>query len=309
LKTILDEFCNQSGQLINYHKSTLTYSKNATATQCQLVAGIFNITHSESLGKYLGCPIFQQRINSSLFQGLINKATTKLDGCKANSLSKAGRTVLIQFHLEALPAHTMQCFELPKAMMNQLDNINREFFWKKSNTYKGMKMIAWDRVCMPKVKGGLGLRKAEAINKAFQCELAWKVISKEESIWVRVMRTKYLKQNEFLSCLPKSTDSPVWKNILKSRQLIREGLVWKVGTGTDISFWFDNWIGNKNLIQHLDIEDDLNLDPSIRVSEFILNGQWDIQKLNQKIHDHLVLQKIIGIALPILETVDSFCWD
>jgi len=128
LKNILDEFCNQSGQLINYHKSTLTYSRNATATQRQLVAGVFNITHSESLGKYLGCPIFQQRINSNLFQGLINKAATKLDGWKANSLSKAGRTVLIQSHLEALPAHTMQCFELPKTVMNQLDSINRDFF-------------------------------------------------------------------------------------------------------------------------------------------------------------------------------------
>ena len=137
-------------------------------------------------------------------------------------------------------------------------------------------MIAWDRVCMPKVKGGLGLWKAEAINKAFQCKLAWKVISKEQSMWVRIMRAKYLKQNEFLSCLPKSTNSPVWKSILKSRQLIRQSLVWKVGTGTAISFWFDNWIGNKNLIQHLDIEDDSSLDPSIRVSEFILNGQWDI---------------------------------
>jgi len=67
LKTILDEFCNQSGQLIDYHKSSLTYFKNATATQRQLVAGIFNITHSESLGKHPGCPIFQQRIGGSQF--------------------------------------------------------------------------------------------------------------------------------------------------------------------------------------------------------------------------------------------------
>jgi len=81
---------------------------------------------------------------------------------------------------------------------------------------------------MPKVKGGLGLRKAEAINKAFQCKLAWKIFTEEESIWVRIMRAKYLKQNAFLSCLPKSTDSPVWKSILKSRQLIRQGSVWKV---------------------------------------------------------------------------------
>jgi len=33
LKTLLDQFCTQSGQLINYHKSTLMYLRNATAHQ------------------------------------------------------------------------------------------------------------------------------------------------------------------------------------------------------------------------------------------------------------------------------------
>ena len=81
--------------------------------------------------QYLGCPIFQQLINSDLFEPLITKATTKLDGWKANSLSKAGRMVLIQSHLEALPAHTMQCFQLPQTVMKQLDSINREIFLEK----------------------------------------------------------------------------------------------------------------------------------------------------------------------------------
>jgi len=178
-----------------------------------LIAGIFNITHSESLGKYLGCPIFQQRTTRNIFQGLINKETTKLEGWKANCLSKAGQTVLIQSHLEALPAHTIQCFKLPIVVTNQLDSINREFFWKRSNAEKGLKLIAWDKVCMPKVKGGLGLRKTEAINKAFQCKLAWKILTDEDSIWVRV------KHYNFLSCPMKTSDSPVWKSLLKCRQL------------------------------------------------------------------------------------------
>jgi len=67
LKSVLAAFCSSSGQLINYHKSTLTFSTNATANQRQLVAGIFNITHSASLGKYLGCPVFQKKPNQTVF--------------------------------------------------------------------------------------------------------------------------------------------------------------------------------------------------------------------------------------------------
>ena len=91
IKHILDAFYDLSGQLINYHKSTLTFSKNANTTHRQVVAGIFSINHSDSLGKYLGCLVFQKRPDRSTFQDLINRAPTKLKGWKANYLSKGRR--------------------------------------------------------------------------------------------------------------------------------------------------------------------------------------------------------------------------
>ena len=96
LKSNLDFFYSNSGQLVNYHKYALTVSCDATDTQTQL----FNISHRVSLGKYLGCPIFQDRLSYSTFQEIINKTTIKLEGWKANYLSKAGRAILIQSHLE-----------------------------------------------------------------------------------------------------------------------------------------------------------------------------------------------------------------
>jgi len=80
LKSLLDSFCAHSEQLINYHKSTLTFSTNATTSHRQVAAGIFSITHSDSLGKYLRCPIFQKRPNVATFRELVDKAMTKLVG-------------------------------------------------------------------------------------------------------------------------------------------------------------------------------------------------------------------------------------
>ena len=65
----------------------------------------------------------------------------QLEGWKANCLSKPDRTILIQSHLELPLAQAMQCLELPQNANKNLDKRNREFFWKKSNTEKGLTLI------------------------------------------------------------------------------------------------------------------------------------------------------------------------
>jgi len=61
----------------------------------------------------------------------------------------------------------MQCFQLPQATLDQLNRTHRKFFWKTSSSEKGLPLVAWDKICLPKAKGGLGLRKSEAVNQAF----------------------------------------------------------------------------------------------------------------------------------------------
>ena len=58
----------------------------------------------------------------------------------------------------------------------------------------------------------------------------------------------------------------------------------------------------------MEIEDASSLDPNVRVSEFICNGQWNLEKLRLMIQNPIVRQQILGIALPIIETDDSLCW-
>ena len=79
LKEVLDTFCAQSGQLINFHKSSIMFSKNTRNLDEQVVEGIFNIPHSSSLGKYLGCSLLQGRPAADLFLTLTSKAASKLD--------------------------------------------------------------------------------------------------------------------------------------------------------------------------------------------------------------------------------------
>ena len=128
LGNLLSKFCQSSGQLINFHKSSLTFSKNASVHDRQVVSFVFNITYQDSLGEYLGCPVFQGRPNTETFLDLVNKRAFNLQPWKANNISKAGRMALIQANIESMPAHTMQYFQLPSATNKQIDRISRNFF-------------------------------------------------------------------------------------------------------------------------------------------------------------------------------------
>jgi len=123
------------------------------------------------------------------------------------------------------------------------------------------------------------------------------------------MSKKYLRHQEFFSTQSKQGDSLVWKNILKYRELIRQGLIWTIGDGKDISFWRDNWIENRNLLDLLKIEDHDIVDVELKVSDFIEDKQWNGHKLNLYLRNRDIVQKIIGIPIPISDIKIRFAGD
>lgn len=103
----------------------------------------------------------------------------QLQNWKTANISTAGRVALIQIHIESMAPHTMQCFQLPSLTSEKIDQISRNFFWKKSDAKKGLPMISWDKIFRPKQSRGFGLRKTEAVNSAFLSKLTWKLFNKQ----------------------------------------------------------------------------------------------------------------------------------
>lgn len=123
------------------------------------------------------------------------------------------------------------------------------------------------------------------------------------------MIAKYLHNVDCLNHKRKSNDSPVWKNLLKCRNLGSQGVIWKLGNGENISFWYDDWIENKNLVDIIGIDEENIPNPPIKVCDFIHQDKgWDIPKLAQALNNHPIILKIQGISIPIHDTKDSFCW-
>ena len=83
------------------------------------------------------------------------------------------------------------------------------------------------------------------------------------------MRAKYLYNLDLLNYKRRNTDSPVWKNILKSIELLKEGLFWKVGKEDQIYFWFDNWMEIRSLVDIIGIDESSVTHSDAKVSNFI----------------------------------------
>ena len=81
-----------------------------TAHDRLVISSAFSITHQDNPGKYLGYPVFKGRPNIETFSELVSKTASKLQTWKTKNISKARRVALIQANIEAMPAHTMQCF-------------------------------------------------------------------------------------------------------------------------------------------------------------------------------------------------------
>ena len=56
------------------------------------------------------------------------------------------------------------------------------------------------------------------------------------------MEAKYYRGGHFLDSHLGSQPSFAWRSIHSSRDLINEGLIWRIGSGTQVRIWKDKWL-------------------------------------------------------------------
>jgi hypothetical protein len=57
-----------------------------------------------------------------------------------------------------------------------------------------------------------------------------------------VLKAKYFPHNSFLATDMGNRHSFVWRSLLSSRDLLNDGLVWRIGDGSNVKIWQDRWL-------------------------------------------------------------------
>lgn len=157
----------------------------------------------------------------------------------------AGRLTLIQSVTSSVPIYAMQTAKLPSSVCDSLDKLNRNFLWGDTNDKKKVHLLCWKKVCKPKCKGGLGLKMTADMNRAMLAKASWRITNNDSGLWCKILKCKYLQTNSILDSSYKKHVgcSSTWNSILHGAGLLRAEILWRVGNGCSIKFWYDNWTG------------------------------------------------------------------
>lgn len=242
LKIILRLFSKVSSLEINYNKSSFV-PFNLQPTQVQQIKLIFQCQQTTLPVIYLGMPLTVNRPPKQCFMPLIEKIEGRLQGWKGKLMSRGGRAQLVASVLSSIPIYVMNCFRLPKWLVQKIDRVRRLFLWgKNAGDARGISLINWETTILPKKWGGMGLRNIELQNISLLLRWLWQLYQDQSSIWKYwALRLCERANGQDGPMLWLRQGSFFWSQLLKIESLFQWFTSWSIKSGQNISLWFDRW--------------------------------------------------------------------
>jgi hypothetical protein len=135
----------------------------------------------------------------------------------------------------------MCTLKIQKTAIKIIDRGRRHCLWAKREDWEkqAQSLVAWETVCKPKSKGGLGIRNLEIQNDALLLKYMDKFMNKGDIPWVDLMwHTHY--QGKVPHASPK-VGSFWWKDICSLFDQYRGIISCTVGSGNSVLLWKDKW--------------------------------------------------------------------
>jgi hypothetical protein len=206
------------------------------------VKRILDVSQEAFDAKYLGLPTSEGRMNKEKFQSLQSALAGKLVEWDDNYLTQVAKEILIKAIAQALPVYVMGVFKLPYGLCDELVQMIRDYWWGKEDGKRKMHWISWDSMLRPKSCGGLGFRDLRIFNQALLARQVWRLIQFPNTLCALILKAKYFPNGSLLDTVFSSNKSATWSAIEHGLQLFKRGVIWRVGTGSNIRAWRDPWI-------------------------------------------------------------------
>ncbi|RLN42620.1 retrotransposon protein, putative, unclassified [Panicum miliaceum] len=230
--------------------------------------------------RYLGLPVYVGKSKTQAFSYLKERIWKRIQGWKEKMLSRAGKEVMIKAVAQAIPTFAMGCFDLTKELCDHISSMIGKFWWSQQEKENKIHWISWEKLILPKGRGGLGFRDIHGFNLAMLAKQGWRLVQNPESLCARILGAKYCPHGDLFKAKMSGTVSYTWRSIMRGIKVLESGVIWRVGNGEKINIWNDPWIP-RGITRREITPRGGNL--VSRVSELIdpVSGGWDDDLLNQ----------------------------
>ncbi|XP_019450653.1 PREDICTED: uncharacterized protein LOC109352923 [Lupinus angustifolius] len=290
LKKLIDTYAQASGQHINPSKCKF-FSTQATPSKIASISSWLGFTRGSLPFSYLGVSIFKGKPKTIHLQPIADRIVLKLAKWKGSTLSIIGRVELVKSIIHSMLVFSFHVYLWPSSLLKLIDKSMRNFIWSGDISTRKLVTVAWHKICTPTIEGGLGLRSISDLNQASLLKLAWGMRSSSQD-WALFYRSRFYRASRKHASYVKSS---IWPGIKSVWSMINDNTRWVVGSGANINYWLDNWLGNP-LATTMNIPLQHYSSLNARVEDFFQDNHWLIPSWMSSMHP-ASLQSIIKIRV------------
>jgi hypothetical protein len=304
---ILGTYEKRSGKQLNMAKTSIFFSRNTTQERRQEILELSGLSEAHRIDTYLGLPTFVGKSRTMAFKNIIDRVTKRLDNWKASFLSQAGKEILLKAVVQAIPTYNMGVFQLPITLCKELNQLMQQFWWSHMSKNSKIHWMSWSNMGYSKLKGGLGFWDLVMFNKALLAKQGWRLMQDPNSVAAEILQAKYFPHSTFLEAQLRAKPSFVWRSIFNARELLRKGLLWRVGDGRSIKIWGEKWLPAPTTYCVQSIP--RSLDENSKVSDLIdqESRRWKVEFIHTEFMEEEA-NTILGIPLNPLLLKDKLIW-
>ncbi|KAJ8424331.1 hypothetical protein Cgig2_003526 [Carnegiea gigantea] len=152
---------------------------------------------------------------------LVEKITNRVHIWATRNLSFAGRAMLINGVIFGMFNYWASIFLLRQNMLEKITTICRNYLWGGTEEHTKVPHISWANTYKAKKHRGIGIKDYVAWNKATIAKLVWTVATKKDTLWVKWVYGRYIKDTDWWDYAPAPGSSWTWKKICSTKETFK----------------------------------------------------------------------------------------
>ena len=158
----------------------------------------------------------------------------------------------------------------------------------------------------PKYMGGLGFRDIEIFNLALLARQAWRLLINPNSLCAQILKAVYFPSGDLLRAQVGNNPSKTWRAICDGIEVLKQGLIKRIGDGESTHIWNYNWIPRTGMFTPIASK---VANPPSRVCELIdhTSMSWKSEEV-RKYFLEIDSEAILRIPLSMRNQEDYWAW-